>query len=219
MRIAKLMMAMALATIASSAWAYPVNGKLVCAGTTKPVQGAWVSIDKTFEWGIDRRTDDAASDAAGAWGFVVPADFVGPAELYVDLGGGAGPVFQQVIEIAASYDQAVNYYVVEVEGVPGCEEEPPPVCEAVDHLTEGSFCLNKPIGNPRAECKYFGLEPLDKNDGTSGQTWTATTDAALAIVKSGNCYRTFVNVTKGETLYTPQGAGGISHVTYCACPE
>lgn len=78
------------------------------------------------------------------------------------------------------------------------------------------FCPSRPIGKPRSECELFGLAALDKNDGLSGTTWTATTDARLALVKAGGCYKYFVDVKVGDALGSPNGQG-ISHVTYCAC--
>lgn len=80
------------------------------------------------------------------------------------------------------------------------------------------FCPSRPVGNPRAECELFGLTVLDKNDGTSGLLWSATTDARLALVKAGGCYQFYVDVKAGDPLATPNGQG-ISHVTYCGCPD
>jgi hypothetical protein len=88
------------------------------------------------------------------------------------------------------------------------------------------LCTDTPLGNPGAECAYFGLVPQGKDDNLSGLTYTATQDAYLALVKSGtrgceagsSAYRVYVNVSEGDTLSTPVDQG-ISHVTYCACPE
>jgi len=88
------------------------------------------------------------------------------------------------------------------------------------------YCTDQPLGNPGAECAAFGLLPQGKDDNLSGLTFTATQDAYVAIVKSGthgcgpgsSAYRIYVNVSAGDTLATPVDQG-ISHVTYCACPE
>jgi len=87
------------------------------------------------------------------------------------------------------------------------------------------FCSDQPLGNPDAECGFFGLIPDGKDDNLSGLTFTATMDAYVAIVKSGtrgcgpgsSAYRVYVNVSAGDLLSTPVDQG-ISHVTYCACP-
>lgn len=93
----------------------------------------------------------------------------------------------------------------------------PPVTCPVSLPSTPTFCPSRPIGNPRAECELFGLAVLDKNDGTSGQSWLATTDARIALVKAGGCYKYFVDVKAGDVLGSPNGQG-ISHVTYCGCP-
>ncbi|MCK6536093.1 MAG: hypothetical protein L6Q84_24260 [Polyangiaceae bacterium] len=88
------------------------------------------------------------------------------------------------------------------------------------------FCTDSPLTNPGAECAAFGLVPQGKDDNLSGLTFVATQDAYLAIVKSGthgcepgqSAYRIYVNVSAGDVLSTPVDQG-ISHVTYCACPE
>lgn len=72
-------------------------------------------------------------------------------------------------------------------------------------------------GNPRGECGYFGLSPLDKNEDITSTT--ATNTARLAIVKAGNCYDLFENVVAGETVLGTTSSNGISHITYCVCPE
>lgn len=88
------------------------------------------------------------------------------------------------------------------------------------------LCTDHPLTNPGAECAFFGLVPDGKDDNLSGLTFTATQDAYVAIVKSGNhpcgpgnsAYRIYTNVLAGEVLSTPADQG-ISHVTYCACPQ
>lgn len=87
------------------------------------------------------------------------------------------------------------------------------------------YCSSSPLGNPGAECGAFGLIPQGKDDNLSGLTFTATQNAYVAIVKSGNhgcgpgssAYRIYVNVNRGQVLSTPVDQN-ISHVTYCACP-
>jgi hypothetical protein len=92
------------------------------------------------------------------------------------------------------------------------------------------FCLGSPLGSEGAECGYFGLMPLGKDNTSEVDTFEATMDAYVAIVKSGakacnpgeTAYRVYVNVTAGDVLEKPvdeDGKGGaISHVTYCECP-
>jgi hypothetical protein len=88
------------------------------------------------------------------------------------------------------------------------------------------YCTDKPMGNPGEECAALGLVPQGKDDNLSGLSFVATQDAYVAIVKSGthgcgpgnSSYRIYVNVSAGDTLWTPVDQG-ISHVTYCACPE
>jgi hypothetical protein len=79
-------------------------------------------------------------------------------------------------------------------------------------------CFDRPLGNPRAECAYFGLSVLDKDDGLGGLSTRATTSARLARIKTGTCYAIAMDVNAGDTLESPFGQG-ISHVTYCGCPE
>ena len=72
----------------------------------------------------------------------------------------------------------------------------------------------------------MGTVVLGKDDDLSGLSFTATTDAYVAIVASGRgaCGRhtrsasIYVDVSEGDVLHPP-GGQGISHVTYCACPE
>lgn len=100
-----------------------------------------------------------------------------------------------------------------------------PEC-AVKVTAQDLLCTAKPIGNPTAECAYFGLVAQGKDDALSGLTFTATQGAYVAIVKSGSrgcgpgnsAYRVYVNVKEGQVLSTPVNQD-ISHVTYCACPE
>jgi hypothetical protein len=100
-----------------------------------------------------------------------------------------------------------------------------PQC-SVQVASQDVYCSDSPLKNPGSECGAFGLEVLAKDDGLSGLTWTATHSALLAIVKSGthgcgpgqSAYRVYANVTAGDTLSTPADQG-ISHVTYCACPD
>lgn len=103
-----------------------------------------------------------------------------------------------------------------------------PVIETcpVEVLPQEVYCTAQPLGNPGAECGAFGLVPQGKDDNLSGLTFVATQDAYVAIVKSGtqgcepgqSAYRIYVDVQQGDTLATPVDQG-ISHVTYCACPQ
>jgi len=91
------------------------------------------------------------------------------------------------------------------------------------------ICLSQPLGSPSAECGLFGLNPQGKDDGNGGQQQTATQSGALAIVKDGTvgcgggaqAYRFYPNVQSGNLLQQPNypNGGGISHITYCACPS
>jgi hypothetical protein len=109
----------------------------------------------------------------------------------------------------------------EYAGTYNCGED---VCEGLPD-PEPLLCLPV-LGNPSAECGYFGLVAQDKDDGLTGTTHVASQDAALALVKDGNgpcgqgeiAYRTYTDVHAGDVLEQPEGAGDISHVTYCACP-
>jgi hypothetical protein len=102
----------------------------------------------------------------------------------------------------------------------GATDECPIVVEAQD-----VYCTSQPLGNPGAECAHFGLLPIGKDDDLSGTSFVATTDAYVAIVKSGtagcapgeSAYRIYVGVHEGDELLTPVNQG-ISHVTYCECP-
>jgi hypothetical protein len=100
-----------------------------------------------------------------------------------------------------------------------------PVCPVVVAPAD-VYCTDAPLGNPGDECANFGLEYTGgKADGLTGLTFTATQDAYVALVKSGNhgcgpgnsAYRVYVNVSAGDVLSTPVDQN-ISHVTYCACP-
>lgn len=95
-------------------------------------------------------------------------------------------------------------------------------------VTPQQFCLDNPLGNEGAECGYFGLDVLGKDDGLSGTSYASTRDAYVAIVKAAKCYQVFVDVAKGDTLESPwvwsekkqqDEQQDISHVTYCACPK
>lgn len=84
---------------------------------------------------------------------------------------------------------------------------------------------HSPYGSPENECAAFGLAYKGKDDDADGSFHTASMSADLAIVKDGrgpcengkNAYRTYKDVFSGQTLSKPQGAGDISHVTYCKC--
>lgn len=102
--------------------------------------------------------------------------------------------------------------------------EPDDACPPVE--SSALLCLDAPLGNPEAECDYFGLLAQGKDDELGGTTFEATQDAYVAIVKSGigDCepgqvaYSIYVDVSAGDPLSTPTGGQEISHVTYCACP-
>lgn len=83
-----------------------------------------------------------------------------------------------------------------------------------------------PYGSPASECSAFGLVVLGKDDNLSDPSHRASMDADMALVKDGRgpcgsgqvAYRTYKDVSRGDTLWQPLGAGDISYVTYCGCP-
>jgi hypothetical protein len=108
-----------------------------------------------------------------------------------------------------------------------------PVC-SVPAVADDLLCLDSPLGKEGAECAYFGLLPIGKDDNLSGFHFNATMDAYLAIVKSGaaacspgqTAYRIYTNVTEvpATDLEPPVSEDGtaqgeISHITYCECPD
>lgn len=111
----------------------------------------------------------------------------------------------------------------EYAGEYDCAEDE--ACLQID--PEPILCLpSNTLGSPAAECGSFGLPALGKDDDLSGSFHVATQDAAMAIVKDGRgpcpqgeiAYRTYIDVHAGDFLEKPQGAGDVSHVTYCGCP-
>jgi hypothetical protein len=116
---------------------------------------------------------------------------------------------------------------------------PPPVCSVT--VTPGPVCA-KPnevfgssgkvgIPDPQRECEWLGLALIGKDDGSfSGSTAYASMDAYVAIVKGGNgggdvceagggsIYNVYSPVTEGELLWTGNKTG-VSHITYCRCPD
>jgi hypothetical protein len=112
----------------------------------------------------------------------------------------------------------------EYSGNYACGPEDPACAVVVEPVDV--YCTDAPLGNPGKECANFGLEYTGgKDDGLTGTTFVATTDAYVAIVKSGtagcepgqSAYRIYVNVSAGDVLSTPVDQN-ISHVTYCECP-
>ncbi len=105
-----------------------------------------------------------------------------------------------------------------------CGGDEEPACSVV--VEPHSFCTDQPIGSEGAECAYFGLSLIDKDDNLDGNAVGASTDAYVAIVKSGvgdcgpgdHAYRVYVDVQAGDTLESPSEQD-ISHITYCACPD
>lgn len=190
---------------AGAAWACDVQGSVVCAGTTDGIGGVTVGFTRNG-W-----TYQAVTDASGTFAVTLPYYDV---TSDVSLDFGAGPVPYQTVFIPYGTPSVLAPFEVDV---PGCAPPPPPPPVCTAELTEGSFCPSASLGNPKSECKYFGLVPTYKEDNLSGATYAATTDADLAIVKAGSCYSVYVGVTAGEVLAAPYSQG-ISHVTYCSCP-
>jgi hypothetical protein len=198
----------------SPARACDVTAQFLCANDpTKPVASETIFFEKL--WSANEGYDGMASFS-----------------LVTDANGNLGPT-----HIAWDTNWNVTYYpnnpfVCGATGqnqlgtiyVPATHPKCAPVPECTVTLPKDEngqpvnpFTLGAPLGNPRAECKFFGLAALDKNDGLSGQTWTATTAARLALVKAGLWYRYYLDGQAGDTLQSPNGQG-ISHVTYCTCP-
>jgi len=119
------------------------------------------------------------------------------------------------------------------------DRPPPPVCSVT--VTPGPVCMHandvfgvsgtQGIPDPQRECEWLGLELIGKDEGPfSGNTTKASMDAYVAIVKGGNgggdvceagsgsIYDIYSPVTKGEILWTGNKTG-VSHVTYCRCPD
>jgi hypothetical protein len=89
----------------------------------------------------------------------------------------------------------------------------------------GKVCLSV-LGSPNSECGLLGLAPDGKDEPISSEPHPASQNAAVAIVKDGTvgcgggeqAYRFYSPVSAGQLLSRPEGSGGISHITYCACP-
>lgn len=209
-RLKQAVLAMSLAfSMVGTARAWDVTGSVVCGDTTIGVQGVEVYI------GYAGRPDwtfyNTLTNESGWFGVGVP-DALTSADVYLLYGG----------------NMTVSYSVAIQPGVPigpfqlpadWCAPPPPPPpgCPELSQLTEGTFCTK--LTDPISECAYLGLEPMGKDDGLSGRTFTSTMNADAALVKAGGCYNLFVGVAVGDVLSAPPEYNkGISHVTYCSCP-
>lgn len=214
-----LLAAAAASVMATSttAWACDLYGSVVCSTdasvgvsgvqvifTSETVEGGWPSVPFVF---------DAVSGADGT--FYTHLDQAG---LSYDVN-----VMATDVVCNANGDPIYLDPIVVDDSVqcPGTPPPPPPPPQCVPTMPAGvtfPYCPSRPIGNPKAECKLFGLEVLDKNDGLSGATVFATQTAPVAIVKAGGCYDVFLNVVKDVTVLEAPFSQGLSHATYCACP-
>lgn len=201
--------------ISTAAWAVDVQGSVVCAGTSTGIP----DVGATFTQGGFTYT--AWTDANGVFNFHIYGDggSLGTWGATLDLTAAGGPADASMGDVYIGWGTPfiLAPFEVDVEGCAPPPPPPPPSCPELDGITEGAFCPASPLGNPKAECAYFGLVPSYKEDNLSGPTHTATTDADLAIVKAGSCYNVYAGVTEGDTLAAPF-TQGISHVTYCDCP-
>lgn len=216
MRCAKIALAAmaAVLLVTGQAKANPVQGQVLCEGTTNGVQGVQAVIfDAAYpDWSpFPRPWDEQVyTDAGGS--FVVMTDGRVSTALVQLTYGTYTASYTRAIDQSTDPDNVGQFELPASWCNP--EEPPPPVCEAKNVTTE-PLCMN--LRNMKAECGYFGLAPLDKDDGLTGQTWTATKTARLALVKAGGCYRIVENVEVGDQLSSPS-TRAISHVTYCGCP-
>jgi len=137
--------------------------------------------------------------------------------------GTTGPVDLGDVECGKTVEWAAQTPCDQLSGEVESEE-----CEETCELpTPAGLICHEPFGSVASECAFFGLVGLGKDDDLSGSSHTASRDAALVIVKDGrgtcdqgeSAYRTYTNVHAGDVLQKPTGAGDISHVTYCGCPE
>jgi hypothetical protein len=128
-------------------------------------------------------------------------------------------------EVTTSEGEVVSLHNPgEYAGSYECGDDPEECPAGVE--PEELLCTSEPLGNPGAECGYFGLLPIGKDDGLNGTLFEATMDAYVAIVKSGSggcapgesAYQVYVDVELGDPLESPTWQD-ISHVTYCECPE
>ena len=143
---------------------------------------------------------------------LVSSGFYDVTDAWVDVGG-------TIVHVHNPHEYAGQY---------NCSQ----VCNSFQLPTQyqgNLVCLSSPLGSPSAECGLFGLNPLGKDAGNGGAQQTATRSGALAIVKDGTvgcgggqqAYRFYSNVQTGNILQQPNypNGGGISHITYCACPS
>jgi hypothetical protein len=96
---------------------------------------------------------------------------------------------------------------------------PPPVPECPGDIDTGCMTLDRPLGNPTAECAYFNMVPLYKKEYSWGRVKLATKNADLAIVKAGRTYNVYAPVKKYHTWLWSCQRKTISHITYCVCPS
>lgn len=206
-----------------TAWACDVQGTVICERTdlsapVKPLANVTLSFTQ------DAITYPAGpTDANGAWFFSGYYGNYGLWSVVLDLseaGGPAEPVPFGQVNIAWSETGISTVAPIQVPAslVPACggpPPPPPPLCEALQGQEEGSFCPARPLGNEKAECKYFGLVPVLKVEGSGT---VAVADADLVLVKAGGCYHVNLAVEAGDILDGPAGGGAFSHTTYCTCP-
>lgn len=185
----------------TATWACDVNGKIVCdTDPTVGVSGIQVVFtspaDATTNWvgetvSVTSGADGSFHTSVNGWEQTYGVN-LSSAEYY--CGSTSPSIYVDPIVVSSN----------DCPGTPACVPVIP---------VQFPYCPARPLGNPKAECEFFGLTVLDKVDGVSTN---ATMTADLALIKAGGCYSVEVGVTIGEPLTSPSEQA-ISHVTYCVC--
>lgn len=214
--------AMALLAGPSVASACAVKGRVICQQTNEndPV----VALDKvglTFtSVTYGSITYQASTNGDGEYSFYIPGE---GCPGYWDtslnlslLGGGSNVTGPDIYTDFLGID--IPWVVPDIK-LTGAELS---ICGSqcdISAVPEGRLaCMERPLGNPRAECAHFGdFVPVGDGWNTDGSSIYATVAADFAIVKSGRaCYAITKNVSIGDLLTAP-AEFGVSHVTYCGC--
>lgn len=202
--LAFLAAAIGIIGTASVASACDVTGKVVCTGTTIPADDVNVVLTGVLN-GSEGTVYSDLTDQNGIF--------------FMHVGGG-----NFLVNLDPNLTLVCTGPTIDLTATPFEADGPncPPVNQCTPTVPEGvtfPFCPARPIGNPKAECEFFGLVVVDKTDvSNGGLSLLASTTAPLALVKAGGCYSMFQNVVKDQTLLTAPFTQGISHVTYCTCP-
>jgi hypothetical protein len=206
-----LMMVVALlAGTSTVARACDVFGSILCENdTTKGVSGVSVVVASEQDPNYFRT---AVSDTAGSF-FL----HVGAANTWYDVNLILGTTHDIYCDPVGTAIRMQPILVSDPVQCPAPPPPPPPACTPT--MPTGvvfPYCPARPLGNPKAECDFFGLTVLDKTD-FGGPTVVAAQTAPLALVKAGSCYDVAFDVVAGETVLTAPFSQAISHVTYCTC--